>query len=255
MDSRISTPAKPGADRARRIMFHKPIPIADGVFQFRAIGARVTVLVEDGEALVVDAGLPGSAAVILRGLKGLGLGPEQLSRVVLTHYHPDHAGGLAQLVDGRPVGVAVHRLEADIIEGVERLPGPFAEGKFAGMTQSVMAKLMGQPVPVDDRLEDGGVIPFGTEVRVVHVPGHTGGSIALHLPSKGTLIVGDALQYKLARKLSPPIVRETQSLRRAIRSLARLAGLDFDTICFSHFPPLRREPREALRQLVAQYDG
>ena len=237
------------------MMLHRPIPITDGVFQLRAIGARVTVLVENGEALLVDAGLPGSSAVILRGLRGLGLGPDQMVRVVLTHCHPDHAGGLAQLVAGRPAGVAVHRLEADIIEGTAPLPSVLPEGPLAEMTQPVVAKLMGRPAPVDDRLDDGDVVPFGTEVRVVHVPGHTDGSIALHLPAKGAIIVGDALQYKLARKLSPPIVRSAQRFKQAIRSLEKLAGLDFDTICFSHFPPLRREPREEVRRLVERVGG
>ena len=112
---------------------------------------------------------------------------------------------------------------------------------------------MGSPVPVDDRLEDGDVIPFGTEVRVVHLPGHTEGSIALHLPYKGTIIVGDALQYKFARTLGPPALGVTQRPKEAMRSVEKLLGLDFDTMCFSHFPPMRTEPREALRRLIQQH--
>ena len=57
------------------------------------------------------------------------------------------------------------------------------------------------------------------------------------------MIVGDALQYKLARRLSPPITLGADRLKQAIRSLEKLADLDYDTICFSHFPPLRRESR------------
>ena len=237
------------------MMFDRPIPVADGIFQIRAIGARVTVLVENGEALLVDAGLPGSSAVILRGLKRLGVLPEQLTRVALTHFHPDHAGGLGQLAAGRQVAVAAHSLEADIIEGKAPLPSVMPERPLGDMTQPVVAKLMGRPVPVEQRLEDGDVIPFGTEVRVVHVPGHTEGSIALLLPEKGAVIVGDALQYKLARRLSPPVTLGADRLKQAIRSLEKLAGLDFETICFSHFPALRREPREAVRRLVEQYEG
>ena len=174
------------------MMFDRPIPVADGIFQIRAIGARVTVLVENGEALLVDAGLPGSSAVILRGLKRLGVLPEQLIRVALTHFHPDHAGGLGQLVAGRPVAVSAHSLEADIIEGKAPLPTVMPERPLGDMTQPVVAKLMGRPVPVEQRLEDGDVIPFGTEVRVVHVPGHTEGRIALLMPEKRAVIVGDA---------------------------------------------------------------
>ena len=235
------------------MMFGRPKAITRGVFQVRAIGARVTILVEDGEVLLVDAGLRGSSGTVLRGLKTLGLLPEQIRRVVITHAHPEHSGGLSRLVAGREIAVAVHRLEADIIAGMAPAPRPLQNGLLWKMIQPFVNVLMGSPVPVDDRLEDGDIIPFGTEVRVVHVPGHTDGSIALHLPYKGTIIVGDSLQYKFARRLSPPAPGVTQHPKEAMRSVEKLLGLDFDTICFSHFPPMRKEPREALRRLVQQH--
>ena len=234
------------------MIFGRPIAITGGVFQIRAIGARVTVLVENGEVLLVDAGLWGSSGPILQGLETLGLVPEQIGRVVITHAHPDHSGGLGGLVAGREVAIAAHRLEADIIAGAAT-PSPLQNELIGKMTQPVVSRLMGNSVPVDDRLEDGDIIPFGTEVRVVHLPGHTEGSIALHLPRKGAIIVGDALQYKFARRLGPPAASVTQRPKEAMRSVEKLLGLDFDTICFSHFPPMRNEPREALRELIKQY--
>ena len=90
-------------------------------------------------------------------------------------------------------------------------------------------------------------------MRVVHLPGHTEGSIALHLPYKGTIIVGDALQYKFARRLGPPAPGVTQRPEQAMRSVEKLLDMDFDTICFSHFPSMRNEPREALRRLIQQW--
>ena len=235
------------------MMFGMPIAITGGVFQIRAISARVTVVVENGEALLIDAGLRGSSGTILQGLETLGLFPEQIGMVVITHAHPDHSGGLSRLFAGREIAVAVHRLEADIIAGTAGPPSPLQNGLIGKMTQPVFSRLMGSPVPADDRLEDGDVIPFGTEVRVVHLPGHTEGSIALHLPNKGTIIVGDALQYKFARTLGPPALGVTQRPKEAMRSVEKLLGLDFDTMCFSHFPPMRTEPREALRRLIQQH--
>ena len=76
-------------------MFNKPVAIADGIFQFRAVGARVTVLTEPGDAILVDAGFPGSYRAITRGLSECGLSLDRISRVVITHAHPDHSGGLA----------------------------------------------------------------------------------------------------------------------------------------------------------------
>ena len=234
-------------------MFGMPIPIADGVFQVRAFGARVTVLVEDGEALLVDAGLRGSSGRIIGGLKSFGLSPDQITRVVVTHAHPDHAGGLGELVAGRGISVSAHRLEADIIAGVVPSPSPLQNGLLAMLAHPVLSRLMGRPVPVDDCLEDGDVLPFGTEVRVVHLPGHTPGSVALHLPEKRAIIIGDALQYKFAWRLSPPAPGVTQQPREAMRSLEKLLELDFDTICFSHFPPMRNEPLKALKRLIERH--
>ena len=234
-------------------MFRRAIPITDGVFQVKAIGARVTVLAEGGKVLLVDAGLRGSGSTITRGLRAAGLSPDRIGRVVVTHAHPDHSGGLGELTEGRKIAVAAHPLEADIIDGTVAAPNPLQCRMLAWMARPALTKLMGNPVHVDDRIEDGDVLPFGTEVRVVHLPGHTPGSVGLHLPEKRAVIVGDALQYKLGWRLYPPAPGVTQQPREAMRSLEKLLDLEFDIICFSHFPPMRREPRKALGRLIQRH--
>ena len=236
------------------MIFGKPVRVTDGVFQIRAIGARVTLLVEEDKALLVDAGLRGSRSAIAGGFKALGLSLDQLTRVVVTHAHPDHSGGLGELVGGRRISVAAHRLEADIIAGDAPLPNPLQNGMLALVAQPLLTTLNGDPVPVKP-LEDGEVIPFGTDVRVVQVPGHTEGSIAIYLPEKGTIIVGDALQYKFARRLSPPAAGVTQRPKEAMRSLEKLLELDFSIMCFGHFPPMRDNPKAALRRLIEQQES
>ena len=231
-------------------MFGKPIRITEGVYQIRAIGARVTVLSGGDDLMLVDAGLPGSSRAIAQGLRELGRSPEQVGRVVVTHAHPDHSGGLAELVAGTNTSVAAHSAEADIIEGIAAAPNPLRWKVVGPMSWSVLSRLMGSPVPVDARVEDGDTLPFRDEVRVVHLPGHTPGSIGLHLPQKRTVIVGDALQYKLGRRLRPPSPWVTQRPDEALRSLEKLLDLDFDTICFSHFPPMRNGSRKALEELL-----
>ena len=134
-----------------------------------------------------------------------------------------------------------------------RPPNPLQCRMLAWMARPALTKLMGNPVHVDDRIEDGDVLPFGTEVRVVHLPGHTPGSVGLHLPEKRAVIVGDALQYKLGWRLYPPAPGVTQQPREAMRSLEKLLDLEFDIICFSHFPPMRREPRKALGRLIQRH--
>ena len=61
------------------------------------------------------------------GFKALGLSLDRLTRVVVTHAHPDHSGGLGELVSGREIRVAAHRLEAEIISGDTSTAKPAAK--------------------------------------------------------------------------------------------------------------------------------
>ena len=234
-------------------MFGRPVKIADGVFQIRALGARVTILVEDGDAILIDSGLPGSSRIVARGLRDCGIARDRISQVVITHAHPDHSGGLAELVAGTGATVAVHESEADIIEGATPAPNPLRSPFLAAVSHPAMSRLTGESVPVDRRLTDGDLLLFPTEVRVVHLPGHTPGSIGLHLPQRGVVIVGDALQFKFGWRLYPPAPGVTYCPEMAMRSLEKLLALDFHTICFSHFPPLRKSARDSLRRLVERH--
>ena len=229
-----------------------PIRITDGVFQLRALGARVTVLTAGGEAMLIDAGMRGSSPLIMGGLDAMGLSLDAVKTLVITHRHPDHAAGVGELIDGRDVVVMAHPLEAGILSGWEDHPSPFQNKLVARVTRPVLDMLNGSTTTVDVELEDGDVIPFAFPVRVVHLPGHTRGSIALHLPDQKVVIIGDALQYKLARKLSPPAVDVTEDPTEAMASLQRLLALDFDAICFSHFPPMRKGAHAALSDMLRQ---
>ena len=233
----------------------KPTRIADGVFQVRAIGARVTVLVHDKEVVLVDAGSKGSSGMISAGLEAEGLSLDDVGKVIVTHHHPDHTGGLSELVQGRDIKVAAHSTEAAMIAGTETTPNPMQNRLLAMVARPFVKRLTGAPVPVDYHLNDGDLVPFGDTIRVVHLPGHTPGSIALHLPNKKIIIIGDALQYKFGWRLSPPAPGVTQQPEEAIRSLTKLLMLDFDTICFSHFPPKRKDAHVALQRLMKRHSA
>ena len=227
-----------------------PIIVRRNVFQVRAVGARVTAIVSESGFLLVDAGSRGSLPFIKGGLNALNLSLDGLASVVVTHHHPDHVGGLRELVHSTSVRVAAHRLDAGVISGAAPKPGPYRSRFMSAIAAPVAGALGGKPVPVDIELEDGAVIPFAVEARAIHVPGHTQGSICLFLPDHKTIILGDAMQNKFGRKLSPPARAVTQDPDQALRSLRRLLDLDFETICFGHFPPIRTGGREAVENLL-----
>lgn len=229
-----------------------PIRVADGVSQIRAIGARITVLAAGNEAMLVDAGMKGSYGPIASGLGALGLSLDSVKTLVISHRHPDHSGGVGELIAGRSIVVMAHTLEAEILAGRQQHPSPFQNKLVARVTGPVLARVNGSPINIGVELREGDVIPFPFPVHVVHLPGHTAGSIALFLPEQRLVIIGDALQHKLGRELSPPAASVTGNLEQAVGSLHKLLDLNFDALCFSHFPPMRKGASEALRKMLHQ---
>ncbi len=228
-----------------------PVEVAPGVHQLPAIGARVTAVAGSDGVLLIDSGTRGSLSMMDAGLKKIGYSLADVRLIVLTHVHPDHAGGLAALVQATSAPVAVHEAEAGFVSGAEPIPSPYRLGLVARATRPVMSRLYGPPVRVEHSLADGATLDWSEEIRVVHTPGHTAGSISLYLASQRLVIVGDALQYRF-RRLSGPAWAVTKDPAQANGSLARLVPLDFNTIAFSHFAPLEHDAKGALERLIGQ---
>ena len=105
---------------------------------------------------------------------------------------------------------------------------------------------------MDIQLEGGEVLPPLGGLEVIHVPGHTPGSVCLYSKQSRLLIVGDALDTAQPGHLLPARLGE-HGPALAIQSAQKLAGLDFDTICFGHGPPLTRDADALLKACLARH--
>jgi glyoxylase-like metal-dependent hydrolase (beta-lactamase superfamily II) len=196
------------------------------LLRFRVVQAY---LWRDGADLtLVDSGPPGSGPEIEAALRGLGT----LRRLVLTHFHDDHAGAAAEIGSWPGVTVFAHRADAPIVRGDVPAPPPDFTDFERELHAQVAAGFTRAPATrVDVELGDGDVLEIGDGARVVHVPGHTDGSIALHLPVERVLFTGDVIAQHEGQIMVGPFILDRA---QAAASAHALAALDVDTACFGH---------------------
>jgi hydroxyacylglutathione hydrolase len=174
--------------------------------------------------VLVDTGMAGQGPKLMAALAAAGCRKGDLRLVVLTHADRDHVGNAAAIAAAFDAPIALH--EADR-PALERGQVPKRSGRTA--LTKVLASLMSLPggsakgsrAKVDVPLGDGQSLrAYGIDAKVLHLPGHTPGSIALLL-GDGSFLAGDV--FANYRKPSPsPFV---WSFERYRESLERAKGL------------------------------
>jgi glyoxylase-like metal-dependent hydrolase (beta-lactamase superfamily II) len=164
------------------------VPITPNLTMLRVNGWQLYVWRDEDSVTLIDTGAPGSGAEILSAVPGI-------DRMVLTHGHVDHSGSAAELRASTEAAVLAGAGDAAAVRTGASLPPPVFEDWEVPIHQRVSANLPATalPVPVDRELVDGDVLDFGGGAEVVAIPGHTEGSIAIHLSRQGVLFTGDTI--------------------------------------------------------------
>ena len=188
-------------------------------------------LVELGGGLtLVDAGIRPMAGAILRAIGRLGL---PLQRVVLTHGHFDHIGGLPAVLRRWPVPVLAHPEEVPFLLGERRYPAML---RWPTKRPSTLRRPAMPAKPLVDprwlRALDPAEEPAGLQPR--HCPGHTPGHTAYWAPDEGLLLAGDLFSAYLPGRLGRPTPSLTTDMAQAVRSGALVTELRPERMALCH---------------------
>ena len=205
--------------------------VGDGIHKVEGTRVGNAYVVEtDHGLLVVDSGIRASAAPVLRTVERLGRPPADVRLLVLTHWHVDHIRGAAAVIRATGARLAIHQLDAPIIAGGE-LP---TKGRRA--MRLIIGLLRVRSLTPDLILHDGDEV---AGLRVVHVPGHTAGSIAL--VRDGVVLTGDALLGDRQGRIRPPDPGLSLDPVAATASADRILALSPRLVLPGHGRPARPE--------------
>ncbi len=202
----------------------------------REVNGNAYIVVKGKEAAVIDTGLPGYSEEILKGAYSL---DAKISHIILTHYHIDHTGSLKDLKEKTGAKVYIHEKDAPYLSGKEKFPLPSTVPSEAIKLYSAY-----RYVEPDFILEDGDKI-FG--FKVIHVPGHTPGSIVLY--DGKTLFAGDNMSNMEGKiEGSPAMFDWNRELAK--NSIKKLLELDFEMLMPGHGDPVLEGASDLARRSI-----
>jgi len=207
----------------------------------------------NGSRWLIDTGHFAERPLLLLELRRRGLRPRDLTGVLLTHRHSDHAGN-AGFLRKHGVRVYAHRADAEVLEGKTAAPRlPAREGTRLARLLARVENALPARAPVDQALDEGDSVG-GLEVH--WVPGHTAGSVFYRHAPSGALLTGDTLLTAVPmitrRGLNLPYPTFTTDLGEALTSLARFhqKGIPYEALLAGHGEPLVGGAREHVTQFL-----
>jgi hydroxyacylglutathione hydrolase len=215
------------------------------------IGMVNCYLVETGRSYVlIDTGISWSRAALERELTSAGCKPGDLALVVLTHGDLDHSGNAAHLRRKHGAKIAAHRGESDVIKRgdmtLSRSKTPFLAKAALGLFKLGKSDRFEPDLYVEEGQD---LSEYGFDARVLHLPGHSDGSIGILAksgkasgeapqssdspPLRPTLFCGDLL----VNPGEPVLNSIMDDLAAANASVRKLSGLGIGTVYPGHGEP------------------
>jgi glyoxylase-like metal-dependent hydrolase (beta-lactamase superfamily II) len=229
--------------------------IAKGLHRIGSDTVNSYLVVDGGGVTIIDAGLPRYWRLLNGELARLGLTLDDVRALILTHGDTDHIGFAARLHREKGIAAYVHPADADRARLKVKKPnsgwGPVKAGPLAGFLwySARQGGLRPRPVGGLQAAEDGQTLDAPGAPRIIHVPGHTPGSIAVHVPAVDALFLGDTMTTRnvLTGVTGPKPAPFTLEPEQAVASLDRLGDVDTTWVLPGHGPAWDQGVTEAVR--------
>jgi glyoxylase-like metal-dependent hydrolase (beta-lactamase superfamily II) len=206
---------------------------------------NVYLIDETGGITVIDAGIPGLWRELIAELESMGRSVIDIKGVILTHADTDHLGFAERLRGEHDVPIYVHEADAPQARGeIEKENPPWGKVRI-GPTLSFLwyaarrGGLKVTPVAEVQTVNDGDVLDLPGSPRIIHTPGHSPGSIAIHSEIVSALFVGDAMttRHVLTGARGPQPAPFSLDKEMAMASLHRWSGIDARWVLPGHGHP------------------
>ena len=204
---------------------------------------RVNLYLITGERnAIIDTGIPESPQNdIAPALEKLGMTLADIHLIINTHGHWDHIGGNAAIKSASHARILIHADDAIFLEDREAgftqhmqpaLEAIAGKERFEEQRARFM-EIAGPNLTVDRKLKDNDIIELGDgcDLRVIHLPGHSVGSVGYYWEKEGILFTGDTLQGMGEAGGRIPIIEDFAAYKK---SLERLDGLPVEFILSAH---------------------
>ena len=225
---------------------YKPIKITTDFYQLGVPDFPVYLSMGD-VGMIIEGGTGAFFSLIVNQIKELGIPPEKIKYLALTHTHPDHIGAVPRLkklwphlkvVGSAGAAKSLKRLSEKKEALKEFLDNDRSISKIQlakGTISEAPPDLDHYDFTVDHVLEEGERIKLSPKIvwSIYHTPGHSACHIALNDENEGTLVIGDATGFYVAAKnaLWPNYF---ESLENYCHSIQKLSTLPADRLALSH---------------------
>jgi glyoxylase-like metal-dependent hydrolase (beta-lactamase superfamily II) len=202
-------------------------------------GALTLYLIDAPKPTIVDTGAADSVERIHDGLSEVGIAPEAVEHVLVTHVHLDHAGGAGHLADDLPNATFhVHEKGLPYVTNSEQLNRLKRSVDRAMGTENAY----GEPKLLSEErcrsVTGGETVDLGDrELELVDAPGHAPHHFAAYDPATAGLFSIDAAGMHLAGEMRPTTPPPGFDLEANLETVARLREFDLAKNFYGHVGP------------------